>query len=117
MGKAIEMIRQQQKGLKPTDAAYMIGMQLIDMIRKDSRIEPIMEEDLQNEKMGLEACSAALKVRADEIHKTVKGSCVCITPDEAEKVIRRFYGLPDPAGPEAEIPEEKEIISLEDLIW
>lgn len=34
MSNAIELIKEQQKKLRETDPAYMIGLQLIDMIRE-----------------------------------------------------------------------------------
>lgn len=114
--EAIEEIKRLQIG-KENSPAWMIGQQLIDMIKADERIAPIIGEDLQNPGMSLEKCAEAMKKRADEIHSKTKGNCVCITPAEAEKVIRKFYGLPDPA--EAAAPEpinQADIISLEDFL-
>lgn len=117
MNKAIELIQQQQAG-KDNTPAFVIGLHLIDMMKTDSRIEPILEEDLQSGSMGLEMCAAALKKRADEIHRNSRGDCVVITPPEAEKIIRKFYGLPDPeeAKPEEPGPSATGIIELEDLL-
>lgn len=120
MTKTIGTIERLQSGKEGTPA-YMIGLQLIDMIKADGEIASILEEDLQNPDMGLEKCADALKKHADGIHGRTKGNCVCITPMEAEKIIRKFYGLPDPAERKPEpqpIPEaDSGIISLEDLIW
>ena len=118
--KAIEEITRLQSG-KENSPAWMIGQQLIDMIKDDGRIAPIIEEDLQNKDMSLEKCAEALKKHADEIHSKNKGNCVCITPPEAEKVIRKFYGLPDPGKkpaekPAGETPEEENILNLEDFL-
>ena len=117
MNKAEELIRNQQSKLRQGEPAYTVGLQLLDMMAEDDRIAQILAEDLQNDGMNLEKCAAALKTHADEIHKKNGGSCVCVTPDEAGKIIRKFYGLPDPeergaAGtPEA----DADFISLEDF--
>lgn len=117
MNRAEKLIRDQQNKLKQGDPAYTVGLQLLDMMERDDRLATILEEDLQNSAMGLGSCADELKKHADEIHKKNRGSCVCITPDEAEKIIRKFYGLPDPeergaaGAPEA----AADFISLEDF--
>jgi len=99
----------------------MIGMQLIDMIKAEPAISQIVEEDLQNPEMSLTKCADAMRKHADEIHSKSKGNCVCITPAEAEKVIRKFYGLPDqterpePAAEPVQAMEES-ILNLEDFL-
>ena len=117
MNKAEKLIRDQQDKLKHGGTAWTIGLQLLDMMERDGRLAPILEEDLQNDGMNLEKCAAAMRARADEIHKKTKETCVCITADEAEKVIRKFYGLPDPEGRDAAgAPEAAaDFISLEDF--
>ena len=118
--KAIEEIKRQQSG-KENSTAWMIGMQLIDMIKAEPAISQIVEEDLQNPDMSLTKCADAMRKHADEIHSKSKGNCVCITPAEAEKVIRKFYGLPDQTErpePEAEPVQamEESILNLEDFL-
>lgn len=118
--EAIEEIKRLQIG-KENRPEWMIGQQLIDMIKADERIAPIIGEDLQNPGMSLEKCAEAMKKRADEIHSKTKGNCVCITPAEAEKVIRKFYGLPDPdetvkLAPPEEAGVFSDVISLEDFL-
>lgn len=118
--KAIEEIKKQQSG-KENSPAWMIALQLIDMIKAEPELSRIIEEDLQNPDMSLVKCADAMKKHADEIHSKNKGSCVCITPAEAEKVIRKFYGLPDRterqelAAEQAPITE-KDILNLEDFL-
>ena len=118
--KAIEEIKKQQSG-KENSPAWMIGMQLIDMIKDEPAISGIVEEDLQNPDMSLDKCADAMRKHADEIHSKNRGSCVCITPAEAEKVIRKFYGLPDrterqePAAEPVPATEEN-ILNLEDFL-
>lgn len=119
--KAIEEIKKQQSG-KENSPARMIGMQLIDMIKAEPAISGIVEEDLQNPDMSLEKCADAMRKHADEKHSKSKGSCICITPAEAETVIRKFYGLPDqavrqePAADEPVPAMEESILNLEDFL-
>ncbi len=119
MNKATELIQKQQSG-KVNTPAFVIGLHLIDMMKQDGRIASILEEDLQNPEMSLEKCAQKLKDAADAKHRETKSNTICITPPEAEKIIRKFYGLPDPEERQEEtemapatIPD---IIELEDLI-
>lgn len=120
MNKATELIQKQQSG-KVNTPAFVIGLHLIDMMKQDGRIASILEEDLQNPEMSLEKCAQKLKDAADEKHRVTKSSTICITPPEAEKIIRKFYGLPDPEEKQEEKTQETpaavpDIIELEDLI-
>ena len=116
MSKVIELIRKQQSG-KDNTPAFVIGLHLIEMMERDGRIERILEEDLQNPGMSLEKCAEKLKEAADKKHRETKSSCVVLTPLDAEMIIRKFYGLPDPVEQKPAEPEEKpDIIDLEDLL-
>lgn len=117
MNKAIELIEKQQSG-KDNSPAFVIGLHLIDMMKQDGRIEAILEEDLKNPEMSLEHCAKKLQEAADQIHRETKKNTVCLTPMQAEKIIRKFYGLPDPGDvPQpAPAPELSGIIELEDLL-
>ena len=97
-----EKIAAQQKGKEHTDV-WMVGQQLRDLLRADPTLEEIVDTDLDLPQMSLMHCAGKIKARADELHKTMKGNCVCISPDEAERIIRRFYGLPESgAAPEVQ---------------
>ena len=117
MNKATELIQKQQSG-KDNSPAFVIGLHLIDMMKQDSRIEAILEEDLQNAGMSLDECAKKLQAEADRIHRETKSNTVCLSPLQAEKIIRKFYGLPDPEDKPAEepAPEPIGIIELEDLL-
>lgn len=94
-----ELISGLQKGLEGTPE-YMVGQQLKD-ICKDKACAKIVAEDLKNKSMGLKAAAGRIKAWADDQHKKKGGSCICVPPDVAEKILREFYGLPD-AMPEAQ---------------
>lgn len=88
-----ELISGLQKGLEGTPE-YMVGQQLKD-ICKDKACAKIVAEDLKNKSMGLKAAAGRIKAWADEQHKKKGGSCICVPPDVAEKILREIYGLPD----------------------
>lgn len=109
-----EKISQLQAG-KENTAPWMVGMQLIDICRKQPQYEQTVLEDLENPDMSLEKCEQQIKAWADK-HKKDR-SCVCVPPNVAEEIIRKFYGLGD-AAPEKddEKPQTSWILDLEDLL-
>lgn len=114
----MEKITAAQAGLENTDA-YMVGQQLKDICR-DPACAALVETDLENPNMSLKACAAKIKEWADEERKKTKASCVCVPPNVAEGIIRKFYGLPEVAAetPISQTPEKE--VSLEDLfdeVW
>lgn len=113
-----DMIAQQQKGREGTDV-WMVGEQLKDIIRGRGDLEELVREDLAGH--TLVQCAAKLKEHADGIHKKNggKSGCVCITPAEAEKIIRVFFGLPEGAAREEPAPQQKRgrrVIDLADYL-
>lgn len=108
-----ELISGLQKGLEGTPE-YMVGQQLKDICR-DKACAKIVAEDLKNKSMGLKAAAGRIKAWADDQHRKKDGSCICVPPDAAEKILREFYGLPD-AMPEAqEEPAEEPSAPVLDL--
>ena len=87
---AIEKIQPQQKGIENT-APWMVGEQLKDMLRKEPWLQDIVSEDLDQKSMSLAGCEKQIEAFAD---KNRKGNFACVTPRDAEKIIREFYGLP-----------------------
>lgn len=108
-----EKIEAQRKGKEYTDV-WMVGQQLMDIIRQKPSLEEIVDKDLDVKGMGLEDCAKKIKAWADEKHTTIKSRAICVPPDVAEGIIREFYGLPGieesaaaPASaPAASAPEE-----------
>ena len=88
---AIEKIEAQQKKMGHGTPAWMVGEQLKDMIRMDERCEDLLNKDLDVKEMSLEKAAAKIKAFADG-HKT--GNFACVTPMQADKILREFYGLP-----------------------
>lgn len=81
-----------QQGKERT-AVWMVGEQLKDIIRDDPRLQELVDKDLDVEGMSLAECEKKIKAHADK-HKT--GGFACVTPIEAEEIIRDFYGLGRP---------------------
>ena len=89
MMDVFEKIKAQQG--KERTAVWMVGEQLADMIRREPDLADIVDKDLDVPEMSLTECEKKIKAFADK-HKT--GHFACVTPIEAERIIREFYGLP-----------------------
>lgn len=117
----IAKIEAQQKGLENT-GAWMVGEQLKDICRQDPNCADLVAADLENPDMSLEKAERQIKAKADELRRGMKGaSCVCVLPNIAEEIIRKFYGLPaagaKPATPSTPAPvADQGMLSLEDFI-
>lgn len=85
-----------QQGEEGTDI-WMIGEQLLEIAEREPLSAELIEKDLEVAAMSLPEAAKAMKAFADEKHRKVKGKCVCVTPKEADGVLRKFYGLPEKA--------------------
>ena len=72
---AVEKIERQQAKEKGRTAAWMVGEQL---------------KDIDIPEMSIQQAEKKIKAYADA-HKT--GRFACVTPVEAERILREFYGL------------------------
>lgn len=119
--EAIRKIEAQQP--KKHGTVWGVGEQLKDMLRREPGLAEIVNRDLDVKGMSISDCEKKIKARADEIRKTARGSSVCVTPMEAEEIIRKFYGLPErEAGGDSSTPlrsaqndKQAEEISLEEF--
>ena len=73
----------------------MVGEQLKDMIRREPGIGELIAQDLTAGGMSLEKAEVRIKAFADK-HKT--GDFACVTPAEAESILREYFSLPAAAG-------------------
>lgn len=105
-----EKIEAQQTGQENTDI-WMVGEQLKDILRGEPTLEEILDKDLDVKEMSLTNAAKKIKAWADEQHQKIKGKCVCVPPNVAEKIIREFYGLPD-AGKPAPVHSESATLDL-----
>ena len=95
MEKAIKAIEAQQAKVKARSAPWMVGEQLKDMIRREPGIAELIAQDLTAGGMSLTAAEAKIKAFADK-HRT--GNFACVTPAEAEGVLREYFGIPKDGG-------------------
>jgi len=79
------LIRKQQG---PRGPVWMCGEQLLEMITPDAAASKLVLDDLQHGGMSLKGCEEGIRTFANK-----NGSC-CTGP-EAEKIIRKYFGLPE----------------------
>ena len=103
---AIAAIAKQQPSQR-TDV-WMVGEQLKELLQAEPQWADMVERDLQNKDQSLEA--VAKKIR-DLAKKNKVGSFGCVTPMEAEKIIRETYGIPEKGTEPA--PQPDNLIDLE----
>ncbi len=112
--RAVALLAQQQCEVKVRSAQWMVGEQLKDICRREPQSAELVAQDLENPAMSITEAEKRIKAFADE-HKT--GNFSCVTPLEAERILREFYGLPDPAeAPEASRPAGDKVIDLMDYL-
>ena len=111
--EAMRAIEEQQAQEKGRTAPWMVGEQRRDMLLREPGIAELVYTDLTAGGMSLRGAEAKIKACADK-HRT--GNFACVTPAEAEEILREYFGL-GKAGPApaANHPEEGKVISLEDF--
>lgn len=109
--EALAAIEAQQP--KEHTAVWCVGEQLKEILCCEPHLAELVLKDLGTKGMGLADCEKQIKARADEIHKSSRSSGVCVTPTEAEGIIRKFYGLPEPGEPVK--PSREKVIDLADF--
>ena len=102
--QAITAIEAAQKAAKERTAPWMVGEQLKDICRREPACAELILADLGQKGMGLADAEKKIKAFAD---KNRTGSFACVTPDEADRILRGFYGLPDAAAEPGPVPEPK----------
>ena len=85
---AIDAISAQQP--KERTAVWMVGEQLKDILRGEPDLAELVLRDMDQKGMSLADCEKKIKAHADQ-HRT--GNFACVSPAEAETIIREFYGL------------------------
>ena len=95
--QAVMRLEEQQRTVKERSAPWMVAEQLKDICRRDPPCAELVAQDLENQGMSIVEAEKQIKAFADK-HKT--GSFSCVTPSEAENILRKFYSLPDHLEPE-----------------
>lgn len=91
--KAIAIIEEQQAKVQARSAQWMVGEQLKDICRHEPGCAELIYQDLQVKEMSITEAEKKIKEFAD---KNKTGNFACVTPMEAEGILRKFYGLPEP---------------------
>lgn len=94
--RSIAMLEEQQAKVPARSPQWMVGEQLKDICRHEPHCAELIAQDLENPAMSITEAEKKIKAFADR-HKT--GAFSCVSPVEAENILRKFYGLP---GPEKE---------------
>ena len=103
-------ITAQQKGRDGTDVFYA-GEQLKEICRGSESMSEIVLTDLSNAAMSIEKAVQGIRDFAKKNQKDRVGFC---GPADAERILRKFYGLPEPgAAPE---PPKAQRVDLLDFI-
>lgn len=92
--RAIKMLMEQQSKVKYRSAPWCVARQLMDICRLEPESAEILAQDLENESMSIVEAEKKIKAFADK-HKT--GNFCCVDEEDAEDILREFYGLPKPA--------------------
>lgn len=99
--QAIRAIEAQQAKVKERSPQWMVGEQLKDICRAEPRSAELIAQDLAVEAMSITEAEKKIKAFADG-HKT--GNFSCVTPAEAEEILRKFYGVGKADSPVAPSP-------------
>jgi hypothetical protein len=93
---AIEKLLEQQARVPEYSAPWMVAEQLMDICRREPHSAQLIDQDLDNPEMGIVQAEAKIRAYSDANRKGAK--CFCVTPIQAEKILREFYGLPENGG-------------------
>lgn len=110
--RAIALLDEQQSRVPARSPQWMVGEQLKELCRHEPHCAELIAQDLENPAMSITEAEKKIKAFADG-HKT--GNFSCVTPAEAERILREFYGLPAPAEQEPEGPGGQ-VIDLADFL-
>lgn len=110
LDEAIKKIEEQQP--KERTAVWMVGEQLKDMLRYEPHLAELVVQDLEGGKK-LADCEKNIKAFANK-HKSSDFSCV--TPVEAERIIREFFGLPERGAMSDQKGSSGKVLDLADFL-
>lgn len=85
--KAYAEIKEQQAKMKPKSTEYFVGCQLRDILGELPEYAEIVLTDLLAKGMTVSDCEK-------KIREFARGNGGCCPPDEADRIIREFYGIP-----------------------
>lgn len=111
--RAFAMLEDQQAKVQARSPQWMVAEQLKDICRHEPHCAELIAQDLENPAMSITEAEKKIKAFADG-HKARSFSCV--TPVEADRILREFYGLPSPEA-EPESPSTgAQVLDLADFL-
>ncbi len=111
--RAIAMLEDQQSKVRARSPQWMVAEQLKDICPPEPHCAELIAQDLENPAMSITEAEKKIKVFADG-HKT--GGFACVTPVEADRILREFYGLPSQeAEPESPVAGAQ-VLDLADFL-
>lgn len=111
MKRLQELISAQTKGHEKT-AVECVGRQLLGIARHEPASAELLVKDLEVSGMGIADAEKKIKEAAD---KNRTGNCGFVGWEEADTILRKFYGLPDrPEEGEGEAAPSEETASPAD---
>lgn len=109
----IEKIEKQQGELLEGSAPWVVGEQLKEICKSEPESAAILDQDLDVKEMSLQHAEKKIKAWADE-HKT--GNFSYVSPQKAEEILRKFYGLPGRQEQQSAAKRDDGIIDIADFI-
>ena len=114
MSEAIDKLREQQKKVPERSPQWMVAEQLIDICRHEPESAELIAKDLDVKEMSITEAEKQIKAFADR-HKSA--GFACVTPAEADGILRKFYGLSERGAEQEAAPEtDDKVIDLMDFL-
>lgn len=88
---AIRLLKEQQAKVPEHSAPWMVAQQLMDICRNEPACAELIAQDLENKSMSITEAEKKIKAFADK-HKS--GTSACVGPEDSDRILREFYGLP-----------------------
>lgn len=111
--RAIAMLEEQQSKVQARSPQWMVAEQLKDICRHEPHCAELIAQDLENPAMSITGAEKKIKAFADG-HKT--GGFACVTPVEADRILREFYGLPSPEAEPESPAAGAQVLDLADFL-
>ena len=99
--QAIAKLKEQQAGVQERSPQWMVAEQLMEICEAEPESAELIAQDLDN---GMNITEAEKKIKAfADKHKA--NNFACVTPREADRILREYFGLPErPARESIVIP-------------
>lgn len=109
---AIAAIEEQQKKISKGTAPWCCAEQMMDICRNEPDSAELILKDLAVPEMSVTNAEKKIKAYADK-HKS--GNFSFVSPQKADEIIRKFYGLKTGTEQEAS-PEPAKIVNVLDFL-